>query len=128
MSCFEMELKRDLVVGLTALSLIALIGTASYFAFLKDQKSHQRLTQQTTANITNVSARREVDPTSGAQHVVNISVTYKYVIGPEEYERNITLGNSASSIYRTGELATVCYNPENHAEAELFPPSHKCEE
>jgi hypothetical protein len=122
------ELKRDIVVGASVIIFIALVGVASYFAFLKDEERHKQLTAEVPATITNVYARRSENPTSGAENIVDISVSYKYVIEDKEYERKIVLGRAASGLYREGQPAKVCYEPQNHEAAELFTASHKCGE
>ncbi len=120
------EVKRDLI-SLGVLAIILFVaGTASYFAFRKDEERHKRLAAEVPANISNVYARRSVNPISGAEGIIDISVSYKYAIDGKEYERMIRLGKSASNLYREGQPAKVCYNPKKHDEAELFPTGYKC--
>jgi hypothetical protein len=121
-----MEIKRDIIIWSVGLAFIALVGVASYFAFLKDEGRHKRLTLEVPANITNVYERRAVNPTSGAEGTVDITVTYRYIIDDTEYKRTVRLSKSAGSFYREGQQAKVCYNPRNHEEAELFPAAYKC--
>jgi hypothetical protein len=121
-----MEIKRDIIVWVLGLAFIALVGGASYFAFLKDEERHKRLTSEVPANVTNVYARRAVNPPSGSEGTLDITVTYKYVIDDTQYERTVRLSKSVGSFYREGQVAKVCYNARNHGDAELFPASYKC--
>jgi hypothetical protein len=121
-----MEIKRDIIVWAVGLAFIAMVGVASYFAFLKDEERHQRLTSEVPASVTNVYVRRAVNPTSGSEGPVDITVTYKYVIDDTQYERTVRLSKSAGSFYRQGQVAKVCYNPRTHEDAKLFPASYKC--
>jgi hypothetical protein len=124
----NLQFRRDILVALAAFIIIALTAGASYFAFLKDKETYKRLTGQARADITRVYARREVDPTSGAERLVDISVTYKYQIAGQVHERTIRLGGAAANLYKEGGPGTVCYNPDNHEQAELFPADHQCGE
>jgi len=120
--------RRDILVGFGAFIIIALTLGVSYLVFLKEKETHKALTGQVSGDITKVYARRDVDPTSGAEHLVDISVSYKYIIAGEAHERTIRLGGASASLYREGGRATVCYNPDNHEQAELFPAGHECGE
>lgn len=108
------------------LIVIALALVGSYYAFVRDKTRHEFLTASAHADITNVYERREVDPTSGAQHIVNIQVTYKYMIERRAYQRSLQLGVGANNLYRPGQAAIVCYNPNHPEEAKLFPADHTC--
>jgi hypothetical protein len=121
-----MDIKRDTIVWVAGLTFIFIVGIASYFAFLTDEERHKRLTSEVPATVTNVYERRAVNPRSGAEGTVDITVTYKYVIEGQEYERTVRLSMLAGSAYREGQPAKVCYNPRKHEEAELFPAAYRC--
>ena len=126
LSVLRMEIKRDTIVWVIGLAFIAIVGIASYFAFLKDEETHKRLTSEVPATVANVYERRAVNPTSGAEGTVDVTMTYKYVIDDTAYERRVRLSRMARGVYREGQAAKVCYNSRHHEEAELFPPSHRC--
>ena len=120
-------MKRDLIIiGLGALAL-AVIGTASYFAFLSDERRRAHLTAEAPAEIVEVFFARGRDPQTGSPDAVNhVRVRFRYTVSGREFSRVATMNKVTGAKFKVGQPAKVCYRPEMPDEAELFEANYGC--
>lgn len=121
------EAKRDLIFLGALVIIVLIVGTGSYFSFRKDEENRKHLTAEVPANITDVSARRDISPQTGqTNRIINILVSYNYVIDGKKFERSVILSKDADKSFKVGQHAKVCYNPQRYEKAELVAADYNC--
>jgi len=117
------------VIYTIAAILIGLGIVGAYFALRSDLARKHLLTTEAVATIENVDARSDIDPVSGAEKIVDVSVQYRYSVNGVEYRRTTKMSRLSAGQFVNGRTAKVCYKAEDlkTIEAgELFPASDKC--
>ena len=120
-------MKRDSIIIMVGAVVLALLASASYFAFLSDERRRNHLTAEAPAEVAEVFFARRRDPETGAPGQVNhVRVSYNYVVNGQAFKRVATMNKVIGAKFKVGGPAKVCYNPERPGEAELFEVGYRC--
>ena len=120
-------MKRDLIIIGSGVLALAVIGAASYFAFLSDERRRTHLTAEAPAEIVEVFFARGRDPQTGSPDAVNhVRISFRYAVSGREFSRVATMNKAAGAKFKAGGRAKVCYSHERPEEAELFEASYTC--
>lgn len=111
-----------------ALVFIGFVISIAFYSFILKETSEQKLLSEARAEIVKVEPKisRESDGMSVSDKIQTFTVTYRYEMNGQKIERNEDLSRNAYKIFKVGENAKVCYNPQNPSETKLFLNSHIC--
>ena len=122
-----MEVKREMILGAATLLAVVLIGAVSYFTFRSDAARRRHLTSEVPAEILEVYAARNRNNEEGKPGAVtSVRVSFRFVLNGETIMRSNTMSRDQGKEFEVGKPAKVCFNPEDHRQAELFPQSYQC--
>lgn len=111
-----------------AVVFIGFVILIAFYSFILKETGEQKLLNEAKAEIVKVEPKisRESDGMSVSDKIQTFTVTYRYEINGQKIERNEDLSRNAYKIFKVGENAKVCYNPQNPSEIKLFLNSHIC--
>lgn len=117
---------RKLQIG--AVFFIGFVILIAFYSFILKESDEQKLLNEAKAEIVKVEPKisRESDGMSVSDKIQTFTVTYRYELNEQKIERNEDLSRNAYKIFKVGENAKVCYNPQNPSEIKLFLNSHIC--
>jgi len=111
-----------------AVVFIGFVILIAFYSFILKESDEQKLLNEAKAEIVKVEPKisRESDGMSISDKIQTFTVTYRYELNEQKIERNEDLSRNAYKIFKVGENAKVCYNPQNPSEIKLFLNSHIC--
>lgn len=121
-----MRWETKLQIG--AIIIIIFVGLFGVYSFVLKEKGKQKLLAEAKAEVVEVQPKysRESDGLSVWDKIQSFSVTYRYEINGQKFERIEDLSRNAYKTFKVGEIAKVCYNPQNPSEVKLFLDKHVC--
>ena len=121
-----MRWETKLQIG--AIIFIIFVGLFGVCSFVLREKGKQKLLAEAKAEIVEVQPKysRESDGLSVWDKIQSFSVTYRYEINGQKFERIEDMSRNAYKTFKVGEIARVCYNPQNPSEVKLFLNTHIC--
>lgn len=111
-----------------AVIFIGFILSTAFYSFISKETEEQKLLAETKAEIVKVEPKisRESDGMSVWDKIQTFTVTYRYEMNGQKIEKSEDLSRNAYKIFKVGEIAKVCYDPQNPSEIKLFLNSHIC--
>ena len=111
-----------------AVVFIGFVILIAFYSFILKESDEQKLLNEAKAEIVKVEPKisRESDGMSVSDKIQTFTVTYRYEMNGQKIEGKEDLSRNAYKIFKVGENAKVCYNPQNPSEIKLFLNSHIC--
>ena len=121
-----MKWETKLQIGVIV--IIVLVGMLAINSFILREKAERHLLAEAKAEIIKIEPKysRESDGMSVWDKIQSFTITYLYEINGQKIERSEDMSRNAYEIFKVGENAKVCYNPQNPNEIKLFLNSHVC--
>jgi hypothetical protein len=121
-------MKTDNKLMLCVLAVIFLVTLVSVYSFLIENKKESKMVAETEAFIIEVQPNyiRESDGSSVWTKASSVAVTYSYHLNGKEFKGKENFSSRYAKNFKVGELAKICYNPDNPSELKLVVRNFDC--